>query len=94
LHPNGNQLPAYTVTHPTVRQYKGNALGYHAALQVKLNPQFPNRTQARAYYVSEDIPVASGRAAANPQWGSGGGMQFYIPEESRGKLVPGKVIDI
>ena len=94
LHPNGNQLPAYTVAHPTVRQYKGDALGYHAALQVKLNPQFPTRTQVRAYYVSEDIPVASGRAAANPQWGSGGGMQFYIPEESRGKLVPGKVIDI
>jgi len=23
-----------------------------------------------------------------------GGMQFYIPEELRGKLAPGKVIDI
>ncbi|WP_431625927.1 RHS repeat-associated core domain-containing protein, partial [Enterobacter kobei] len=27
LHPNGDQLPAYTVTHPTVRQYKGDSLG-------------------------------------------------------------------
>lgn len=50
--------------------------------------------KVRAYYVSEDIFVASGRATANPQFGKGGGMQFYIPEEARGKLIPGKVIDI
>ncbi|WP_219993147.1 hypothetical protein, partial [Enterobacter kobei] len=73
LHPNGDQLPAYTVTHPTVRQYKGDSLGYHEALQVKLNPDFPVRTKVRAYYVSEDIFVASGRAMANPQFGKGGG---------------------
>ncbi len=94
LHPNGDQLPSYTVTHPTVRQYKGDSLGYHEALQVKLNPDFPLRTKVRAYYVSEDIFVASGRANANPQYGKGGGMQFYIPEEARSKLIPGKVIDI
>ncbi|WP_141394099.1 RHS repeat domain-containing protein, partial [Enterobacter hormaechei] len=94
LHPNGDQLPAYTVTHPTVRQYKGDSLGYHEALQVKLNPDFPLRTKVRAYYVSEDIFVANGRANANPLYGKGGGMQFYIPEEARGKLIPGKVIDI
>jgi len=94
LHPNGDQLPAYAVTHPTVRQYKGNPLGYHEALQVKLNPAFPVRTQVRAYYVSEDIYVATGRAKANPQWGNGKGLQFYIPEEARLKLIPGKVIYI
>ncbi len=94
LHPNGNQLPAYTVTHPTFRQYKGDSLGYHEALQVKLNPDFPLRTKVRAYYVSEDIFVANGRANENPLYGKGGGMQFNIPEEARGKLIPGKVIDI
>lgn len=93
MHPNRDQLPAYTVTHPTVRQYKGDSLGYHEMSQVKLNPDFPVRTKVRAYYVSEDIFVASGRATANPQFGKGG-MQFYIPEEARGKLIPGKVIDI
>ncbi len=40
--------------------------------QVKLNPDFPVRTKVRAYYVSEDIFVASGRATANPQFGKGG----------------------
>ncbi|SEL30634.1 RHS repeat-associated core domain-containing protein [Kosakonia sacchari] len=94
LYPNGDQLPAYTVTHPTVRQYRGNPIGYHEALQVKLNPDFPTRTQVKAYYVSEDIYVARGRASANSQWGDGGGLQFYIPEEVRSKLIPGKVINI
>ena len=94
LYPNGNQLPSYTVTYPTVRQYHGDTLGYHEALQVKLNPAFPIRAQVKAFYVSEDIFVATGRATANPQWGKGGGMQFYIPEEVRNKLIPGKVIDI
>ncbi|XTZ40176.1 RHS repeat-associated core domain-containing protein [Salmonella enterica] len=94
LYPNGNQLPSYTVTHPTVRQYKGDAVAYHEALQVKINPVYPLRTQVRAFYVSEDIIVATGRANANPHFGDGGGLQFFIPEEVRGKLIPGKVIDI
>ena len=94
LHPNGDQLPAYTVSHPTVRQYKGNPLGYHEALQVKLDPKYPMRSKVRAYSVTEDIYVARGRAEANPQHGKGGGLQFYIPEEARLKLKPGKVIDI
>ena len=94
LHPNGNQLPSYTVAHPTVKQYKGDHIGYHEALQVKLDPQYSPRTQVRAYYVTKDIPVATGRALENPQWGKGGGKQFYVPEESRAMLRPGKVIDI
>jgi len=94
LHPNGDQLPAYTVSHPTVRQYKGDPLGYHEALQIKLNPAFPMRSQVRAYYVTEDIYVATGRAEANARYGKGGGLQFYIPEEARLKLKPGKIIDI
>ncbi|KGD84039.1 hypothetical protein HA47_08790 [Pantoea stewartii subsp. indologenes] len=94
LHPNGDQLPAYTVSHPTVRQYKGDPLGYHEALQIKLNPAFPMRSQVRAYYVKEDIYVATGRAEANARYGKGGGLQFYIPEEARVKLKPGKIIDI
>lgn len=94
LHPNGNQQPAYTVTYPTIRQYKGDPIGYHQALQIKLDPRWPVRTQARAYYVSEDINVAYGRAGANEIYGKGGGLQFFIPEEVRHLLIPGKVIDI
>jgi len=94
LHPNGDQLPAYTVSHPTVRQHKGDPLGYHEALQVELNPAYPMRSKVRAYYVTEDIFVARGRAEANPKHGEGGRLQFYIPEEARLKLKPGKVIDI
>ncbi|KEA50859.1 type IV secretion protein Rhs [Mangrovibacter sp. MFB070] len=94
LHPNGNQQPAYTVTYPTIRQFKGDPIGYHQALQIKLDPRWPVRTQARAYYVSEDINVAYGRAGANEIYGKGGGLQFFIPEELRHLLIPGKVIDI
>lgn len=74
LYPNGNQLPSYTVTHPTVRQYKGDAVVYHDALQVKIDTVYPLRTQVRAFYVSEDIIVATDRANANPHFGDGGGL--------------------
>lgn len=53
------------MTYPTVRQNKGNAIGFHEALQVKIDPHRTLRTQVRAYYVSEDIDVAYGRALAN-----------------------------
>lgn len=59
-----------------------------------LDPAFTMRSKVRAYYVTEDIYVARGRAEANVQHGRGGGLQFYIPEEARLKLKPGKVIDI
>lgn len=69
-------------------------MGYHEALQAKLDPHRALRTKVRAYYVSEDIEVAFGRAHANDAYGAGGGLQFFIPEESRHLLIPGKVIDI
>ncbi|USL60313.1 RHS repeat-associated core domain-containing protein [Pantoea ananatis] len=94
LYPNGDQQPAYVVTFPTVNQYRGDPLGYHQALQVKLDPRWPMRTKLRAFYVSEDIDVAYGRAAANKLYGDGGGLQFFIPEELRHLLIPGKIIDI
>ncbi|PXV70848.1 RHS repeat-associated protein [Pantoea sp. PNA 03-3] len=94
LYPNGDQQPAYVVTFPTVNQYRGDPLGYHQALQVKLDPRWPVRTKLRAFYVSEDIDVAYGRAAANKMYGDGGGLQFFIPEEMRHLLIPGKIIDI
>ena len=94
LYQNGNQQPSYTVTFPTVRQYRGNPFGYHQALQVKLDPKWPVRTKLRAFYVSEDIDVDYGRAVASSKYGGGGGLQFFIPEESRHLLIPGKIIDI
>lgn len=81
------------MTYPTVRQNKGNAIGYHEAHQVKIDPHRTLRTQVRAYYVSEDIDVAYGRALANEIYGRGG-MEFFIPEEFRNLLIPGKVISI
>ena len=85
LYPNGNQQPSYTVTFPTVNQYRGDPLGYHQVLQVKLDPRWSVRTKLRAFYVSEDIDVAYGRAAANKLYGDGGGLQ---------SLTPGKILDI
>jgi len=40
-------------------------LGYHQALQLKLGPAWSVLTKLKAFYVSEDIDVAYGRAAAN-----------------------------
>lgn len=74
MHSNGDQLPAYTITHTTVRQSKGDSLGYHEVSQVTLNSDFPIRTKVREYYVSKDIFVSSGCATANPQSGKGGAV--------------------
>lgn len=74
--------------------FKTTPFGCHQALQVDLDPKVPMRSKVRAYYVTEDIFVARGRAEANAQYGRGGGLQFYIPEEARLKLKSGKVIDI
>lgn len=60
-------------------------MGYHQVLQVKLDPRWSVRTKLRAFYVSEDIDVAYGRAAANKLYGDGGGLQ---------SLTPGKILDI
>lgn len=65
------------MTYPTVRQNKGNAIGYHEALQVKIDPHRTLRTQVRAYYVSEDIDVAYGRALDNEIYGRGGDAILY-----------------
>lgn len=65
LHPNGDWLPFYIVSHPKVRQYKCDPLGYHKALQVMIDPAFTMRSKVRAYYVTEDIYVARGRADDN-----------------------------
>jgi hypothetical protein len=92
LHSNGDQLPAYTITHTTVRQSKGDSLGYHEVSQVTLNSDFPIGTKVREYYVLR-IYLFLGvvqRRILNPERGG----QFYIPEEARGKLIPGKIIDI
>lgn len=82
------------MTFPTVRQYRNNPLGYHLALIVKLGPRWPIRTKLRAFYVSEDIDVAYGRAVANKIYGDGGGLQFFVPEKFRYFIIPGKIIAI
>ena len=81
MHSNGDQLPAYTITHTTVRQSKGDSLGYHEVSQVTLNSDFPIGTKVREYYVSKDIFVSSGCATANPQSGKGGGSFTYLKKQ-------------
>lgn len=39
--------------------------------------------------VKEDIVAAQGTTLANPQFGSGGAQQYYIPEDTyKAKLAP------
>jgi hypothetical protein len=75
------QSPFYT-DFATVKASSLNADSLYGALQVAKHPARGFRPQIQAYRVLEDITVPSGSADANPQFGPGGGRQFYIPNFS------------
>lgn len=56
-------------------------------LQVSKHPQHGYRGQAGIYRVSGDTPAAFGTTYANPQFGSGGLPQIYIPNYSNLQLI-------
>ncbi|MDR0608697.1 MAG: hypothetical protein LBG58_01135 [Planctomycetaceae bacterium] len=62
----------------TIEQNAYNKVGLWESLQVPPNPSLGYRPQVAVYQVNEDIIVASGNALANPQYGSGGGIQFFV----------------
>ncbi|MFK3780270.1 RHS repeat-associated core domain-containing protein [Agrobacterium sp. NPDC089420] len=50
-------------------------------LQVKPHDVYGHRPKMQMYELQKDIPAALGDVLANPQFGAGGGKQFFIPDE-------------
>jgi hypothetical protein len=57
----------------------GSASKVSELLQVKPHPIKGPRTEYAGYILKKDTCAASGKANANPQHGSGGGTQYFIP---------------
>jgi filamentous hemagglutinin len=62
----------------TVKASKLNAESLFQSLQVAPHPVRGYRPQVQAYRVLEDIEVPGASVLANPQFGPGGGAQFFI----------------
>lgn len=73
------QTPWYTDIQ-TVKTSGLNQKSLFESLQVAPHPQRGYRPQLRVYRVMRDIQVPSGQALANPQFGNGGGIQYYIED--------------
>lgn len=93
--------PGFAVGEQTLRDAGGSQETYYALVQVTTDPGkdaagMPRtlRDKVQAYEVSERLCAARGTARANPQFGSGGGIQYYVSPSDSAKLVPGKVMPI
>jgi hypothetical protein len=56
-------------------------------LQVAKHPQFGYRGQVGIYKVTGNTPAAFGTTYTNPQFGSGGLPQIFVPDYSGLKLI-------
>lgn len=75
--PNGTE---YFTTLDAVDSSGRNATTLFEGLQVKPHPTFGYRGQVSGYQFVKDVTAAYGKALANPQFGSGGLPQFYVPD--------------
>ena len=93
--------PRFAVTEQTLRDTGGNRDKYYALVQVTTDPGKDAdgkprtlREKVRAFHVIEPLCAAHGIARANPQFGSGGGAQYYISPTDAAKLRPGENLPI
>lgn len=89
--------PGFAVTWQTLTSAGGNLMNYYDLVQVTTDPGrdaagLPRklRNQVRLFRVTEDMCVARGIATANPQFGRGGGTQYYVSPADVAKLSPGE----
>jgi RHS repeat-associated protein len=98
LAPYGSRPGGFFADAGTLAASGGSSVRYHDLTQVGhsgVNPQMrPPRMQVQSFTVMDDICVGKSRALANPQFGSGGGTQFYIARADRIKLAPGPMIPL
>lgn len=90
--------PGFAVAEPTLLEAGGSLVKYYELVQVTLDPGKDAageprrlRDRVRAFRVTERICAARGIARANPQFGSGGGIQYYVSPSDAGKLSPGAI---
>jgi filamentous hemagglutinin len=62
----------------TVAASEGSRTSLFESLQVAPHPEFGYRPFIGEYEVIRNISVPFGRALANPTYGTGGGVQFFI----------------
>lgn len=90
--------PGFAVTADTLAEAGGSLVKYYDLVQVTTDPGkdaagAPRilRDKVRAFRVMENICAARGTATANPQFGRGGGRQYYVSPTDVRKLSPGKI---
>lgn len=93
--------PGFAVSEATLRDTGGSWQEYYALVQVTTDPGRDAdgrprklREAVRAFHVTEPVCVARGTAMANPQFGAGGGTQYYVPPADAHKLRPGDIMPI
>ena len=93
--------PGFAVTEDTLRDAGGDWARYDALVQVTTDlgkdehgqPRIL-RDKVRAFHVVEPLCAARGTARANPQFGSGGGIQYYVSPADKSKLRPADILPI
>lgn len=90
--------PGFAVTERTLRDAQGDWRRYYALVQVTTDPGVDEtgaprrlREQVRAFRAPEALCAARGTARANPQFGPGGGTQYYVLRADAARLVPGAI---
>ena len=90
--------PGFAVSYPTLEKAGGSLTTYYALVQVTTEPGKDSaglpralRDRVRAFRVTENICAARGKALANPQFGRGGGIQYYLSPADAAKLSPERV---
>lgn len=93
--------PGFAVTEETLRAARGDWASYYALVQVTTDPGKDEhgqprtlRDKVRAFHVVERLCAARGAARANPQFGSGGGIQYYVSPDDKSKLRPAEIVPI
>jgi hypothetical protein len=93
--------PGFAVTEDTLHAARGIPASYYALVQVTTDPGkdaqgMPRklRENVRAFHVTAPICAARGTAKANPQFGSGGGTQYYVSPSDVNQLRPGAIVPI
>ena len=90
--------PGFAVAYPMLEQAGGSLMTYYALVQVTTDPGrdaagLPRtlRDKVRVFRVTEKICAARGKALANPQFGRGGGIQYYLSPSDVAKLSPERI---
>lgn len=90
--------PGFAVSYPTLEKAGGSLINYYELVQVTTDPGkdaagLPRslRDKLRVFRVTQNICAARGKALANPQFGRGGGTQYYLSPSDAAKISAGGI---